>query len=565
MKPVVLIPTLNEIDNIPILIKRIIKQDLGCDIIIIDGCSTDGTYEAVEELSARHNNVFLVKQDNKKDGFGKALQLGFEMALKNDYDPIITMDGDNSHDPAYLGKFLEFTPDYGLVIGSRYIDGVRVEGWQFRKLLLSKLANMYISYVLVKPIWDFTSGFRCYRRGFLERIDLSTLHPQAYIVQIQLIYLAYQKRQRVKEIPFIFRDNLPGFSKVSQHSKRKTFLYVLKYRAPVLEIFRHLTYLKKNYNRFTAEYEELINPPELKNQGYFEVKKNYQLSIGVMAYNEEKLIARCLEALQNQNLQTAEIKEIIVISSGSTDRTDEIVQRIAETDNRIRLIIQTRRRGKASAINEFLSVAGGDIVVLESGDTVTMPDTVEELIEPFAGKDVGMSGAHPLPVNDKKTFVGFSVHKLWELHHYLAIENAKCGEMVAFRNIIEKIPNYTAVDEATIEAIITDLDLKLTYSPKAVVYNKGPETLKDFLKQRRRIASGHRHLKATMGHQVATQGPGKILKYVIKSMRLNIKEMIFMAMLIMVEVYSRFMGIMDFYLRDKNPFIWDISKTTKKM
>jgi len=565
MKPVVLIPTLNEIDNIPILIKRIIKQDLGCDIIIIDGCSTDGTYEAVEELSARHNNVFLVKQDNKKDGFGKALQLGFEMALKNDYDPIITMDGDNSHDPAYLGKFLEFTPDYGLVIGSRYIDGVRVEGWQFRKLLLSKLANMYISYVLVKPIWDFTSGFRCYRRGFLERIDLSTLHPQAYIVQIQLIYLAYQKRQRVKEIPFIFRDNLPGFSKVSQHSKRKTFLYVLKYRAPVLEIFRHLTYLKKNYNRFTAEYEELINPPELKNQGYFEVKKNYQLSIGVMAYNEEKLIARCLEALQNQNLQTAEIKEIIVISSGSTDRTDEIVQRIAETDIRIRLIIQTRRRGKASAINEFLSVASGDIVVLESGDTVTMPDTVEELIEPFAGKDVGMSGAHPLPVNDKKTFVGFSVHKLWELHHYLAIENAKCGEMVAFRNIIEKIPNYTAVDEATIEAIITDLDLKLTYSPKAVVYNKGPETLKDFLKQRRRIASGHRHLKATMGHQVATQGPGKILKYVIKSMRLNIKEMIFMAMLIMVEVYSRFMGIMDFYLRDKNPFIWDISKTTKKM
>ena len=97
------------------------------------------------------------------------------------------------------------------------------------------------------------------------------------------------------------------------------------------------------------------------------------------------------------------------------------------------------------------------------------------------------------------------------------------------------------------------------------VHNKGPETIKDFIRQRRRIASGHLHLKAAIHHEVATENPKKIFYYVLKCQRWSVKEIIYMAALIMIEGYSRFMGKVDYYLKDKNPFIWDIAASTKRM
>ncbi len=564
MKPVVIIPTLNEAENIGQLIYSIIRKKIGVDILVVDGNSTDGTADIVKKIASKYEQVSIIEQGADAN-FGGAIKLGFKKAVEEKYDPILTMDGDGSHGPEYLKDFLRICDEYDLIIGSRYVDGVRVEGWRFRKLLLSKLANMYVSYLLVKPIWDFTSGFRCYRRRFIESIDIDQLHAEAYIVQIELLHLAYQNRFRVKEIPFIYRDTTEGMSKVSPHTRRKTMFYVLKFRAPFLEILRHLAYLKKEYERFVEEYEELVNPPKLKHGGHFEIKEHYKVSVGVMAYNEEKIIARCLEALSNQKLESCTIGEIIVVSSGSTDKTDEIVRSGALKDPRIRLIAETKRSGKASAINHFLKEASGDIAIIESGDTVTEPDTVENLIKPFKNGAVGMSGSHPIPINDRKRFVGFCVHKLWQLHHDMALENPKCGEMIAFRNIVSGIPKYTAVDEASIEAIIREANLKLVYAQDAIVHNKGPETIRDFIKQRRRIASGHRHLKATVGHEVATQSSSRILKYVLQNQKWNPKEIIFMLLLIAIEGYSRFAGMIDFYLRDKNPFIWDISLTTKRM
>lgn len=564
MRTLVIIPTLNEVQNIAFVINDILNQHLDLDILVVDGNSNDGTVEVVQDLGRMHRNVMILPQGQSGD-FGGALKLGFRFALDHGYDPIITMDGDHSHSAVYLNDFLLNMEEYDLQVGSRYVDGVRVEGWRFRKLLMSKLANMYVSYLLVKPIWDFTSGFRCYRRRFIEALDLPRLHAEAYIIQIELLDLAYKLRFRVKEIPFIYRGTKEALSKISAHSRRKTFYYVFKFRAPLLEILRHLAYLKKEYERFVEEYEELVNPPKLKNQGRFEVKDNYSISIGVMAYNEEKIIANCLNALRRQQLSNGIISEIIVVSSGSTDRTDEIVTQLAQEETRIRLIIQPQRQGKASAINEFLKQASGDIAIIESGDTVTLPNTVQELIKPFADAQVGMSGAHPVPVNNRKSFVGYCVHRLWELHHQIAMDSPKCGEMVAFRNIISRIPKYTAVDEAAIEANLCQAKFKLAYCPQAVVQNKGPETLHDFIKQRRRIASGHKHLKATTGHVVTTQKSGKLWKYVLNTQRWTPREIIYMLLLLLIEAWSRFIGSIDFYLRDKNPFIWDISLTTKKM
>lgn len=560
----VIIPTWNEAKNIGPLLNEIVHSYPQMEVAVVDAHSQDGTPQIVRELSQEFPQIHLVEQA-EPGKFGEALKIGFKFALKGGYDPVLTMDGDQSHSPQYLKDFLAVCQKYDLIIGSRYVDGVRVEGWRFRKLLISKLANMFVSYILVKPIWDFTSGFRCYRRKLLQSINIDEIYNEAYIAQIQLLHLAYHHHFKVKEIPTIYRGTPEAISKVSPHTRLKTLRYVFKFRAPWWEILRHLVYLKREYERFVDEYDEFVNPPELKNGGQFDVKSFYNISVGVMAYNEEKLIGSCLQALQKQKLKSGSIDEIIVISSGSTDRTNEIVNEFSEKDPRIWLIVQEKRLGKASAINEFLQMASGDIVIVESADTIPDEQAVEELIEPFREKSIGMAGAHPMPVNKRTRFVGYAVHKLWNLHHLMASQHPKCGEMIAFRNIVSRISKYTAVDEAAIEAIISKAGLKLVYAPQAIVYNKGPETIHDFFKQRRRIASGHRHLYALFGYRVTSLNTKTIIKLVWQTQSWNPRDIFYTFWLIVLEGFARFLGMLDFYLRDKNPFIWDISITTKNI
>ena len=135
----------------------------------------------------------------------------------------------------------------------------------------------------------------------------------------------------------------------------------------------------------------------------------FKASLGIMAYNEEANIHRLLSAALDQKFYRDELSEIFVVASGCTDGTEEIVKDFAKRDSRIKLLVQARREGKASAINLFLEYASGDIIILESGDTVPEPETLQRLIEPFIDPNVGMTGAHPIPVNSKDTFVGFVV------------------------------------------------------------------------------------------------------------------------------------------------------------
>jgi len=300
MKPAVIIPVLNEACHIDTVISKILAQRMDLSIIFVDGGSTDGTLEILKGWTKKTSNTSVVYQ-TPGTGYGTGLVLGFKKALTLDCDPILTMDGDQSHDPKYFQALLRASLDYELVICSRYYNGVRVNGWRFRKLLLSKLATMFISYILVKPIWDFTSGYRCYRRSFLERIDLDELAKEAYGIQIQIIHMAYMLRARVKEIPFIFEGNRLQESKVSKESKFKTFLFIYHLRAPVSEILRHLFYLKKDYRRFVEEYEELLNPPMIRTRRATNEASPLQICIGLLAHNEENIIGWCLEALGKKN------------------------------------------------------------------------------------------------------------------------------------------------------------------------------------------------------------------------------------------------------------------------
>jgi len=292
---------------------------------------------------------------------------------------------------------------------------------------------------------------------------------------------------------------------------------------------------------------------------------NYNISMGIMAYNEEATIGQLLAAILRQVFIDCHLNEIIVVASGCTDGTVEITRRFSRNDKRIKLIMQQQREGKASAINLFLSKATGNILILESGDTIPAPNTLSQLIAPFENPHVGMTGAHPIPVNLKTNFIGFAVNLMWSLHHQISLITPKMGELIAFRNFIYAIPNDTAVDEAYIEAIIKRKGYSISYVPNAVVINKGPENIKDFLRQRRRIAAGHKHLFHELNHKVSTQNPLKILTILIKKQSWNKKELIWVLGAICMEGVGRALGYFDFYVLKKNPFIWKIASSTKKL
>jgi len=292
-----------------------------------------------------------------------------------------------------------------------------------------------------------------------------------------------------------------------------------------------------------------------------------RVSAGVMAYNEEKNIERLLEALSAQNLETVEICEIIVVSSGSTDGTDAIVRRWSARDRRVRLIRQEERRGKSSAINLFLAEArsSADVFVLESGDTVPHPDCVENMVAPFADQTVGMTGGRPTPIDDPNTFMGFVVHMLWRLHHRLALRTPKLGEMVAFRSFVTSIPSESAVDEASIEAIVAEHGKRLLYAPEAIVYNKGAATVGDFLKQRRRIYAGHLWLEREQSYEVSTKNVGGILSVLLADLEFTPRNLLWTAGGVWLEFFGRLLGLIDFHVLGRNPFTWDVSESTKDL
>jgi len=291
----------------------------------------------------------------------------------------------------------------------------------------------------------------------------------------------------------------------------------------------------------------------------------FEISIGIMAYNEEANIGRLLESVVRQKFDHGRLSEIFVVASGCTDGTEDIVRKFIERDGRIRLLSQPVREGKASAINLFLSKAAGAVFILESGDTIPDPGTLDHLVAPFENEKVGMTGAHPVPVNGSDTFVGFSVNLMWNLHHKIALLTPKLGELVAFRNVVREIPVDTAVDEASIEAIVRKAGYELRYVPEAIVRNKGPENIKDFLKQRRRIAVGHKLLVHDDGYEVSTMDPKKILRILLQEHSWKPKNTLWTVGAIGLEMVGRSLGYYDLHVRKRNPFIWDIASSTKRL
>lgn len=290
-------------------------------------------------------------------------------------------------------------------------------------------------------------------------------------------------------------------------------------------------------------------------------------SVGVMAYNEEANILRTLRAVIEQESRQTRPAEIIVVASGCTDRTVPLVQAFTQNQPLVRLIVQERREGKASAINLFMQQATAPLLVLVGADTIPERDALEHLCAQFADPTVGMVGARPIPVNDENTFTGHAVHLLWRLHDSMARRTPKLGEVVAFRNIVKAIPTDTAVDEISIQASIARQGLRMVYVPDALVYNKGPATIRDFLKQRRRIYAGHLQVLATEHFEAPTMNVGAILRALLENAPYTLstpRQIYWTAGTIALESLARFQGHRDFK-HNRAHHIWQAVTSTKRV
>lgn len=216
----IILPTYNERDNLEILVKKILKvlnkESLSGNIIIIDDNSPDGTGKIAQKLSLTHpNQVFYIKR-GQKQGLGSAYLVGFKKALELGAKYIFEMDADLSHSPRDIPRFLKAMKDYDLAIGSRYIPQGKIENWNINRKLISRGGTIYAKTILGLPINDLTSGFKCFRREVLEKIDLNNIQSDGYAFQIELTYKAAQRGFKIKEIPITFYERKAGISKFSK-------------------------------------------------------------------------------------------------------------------------------------------------------------------------------------------------------------------------------------------------------------------------------------------------------------------------------------------------------------
>lgn len=283
-----------------------------------------------------------------------------------------------------------------------------------------------------------------------------------------------------------------------------------------------------------------------------------------MAYNEEGNIDRLLKALLNQRLEQVSIEEIIVVASGCTDNTEAIVLQFGKP---VKLIVQKERQGKASAINLFLKLAKAEVLVLISGDVLPEGDALEHLVSPFINPGVGMTGAYIIPENSSQSIVGFYVQLFWRLHHEIGLRSFKGGEMIAFRNVVSEIPFNTATDETWIAALVLKQGYQLQYVPGAVVHNKGPENIIDFLKVRRRHLIGYLHLKKVwpQAYLPETLNNLLVLKLLLKITSWRLKPLVFTIGAVFLEIWARCLAWYDFCLCHRNPYQWEIAKSTKRL
>jgi dolichol-phosphate mannosyltransferase len=228
--PIVIIPTYNEADNIERLIAEVLRCLEGARVLVVDDNSPDGTSALVRRIADGNSHVLLETRPGKL-GLGTAYIHGFNRALALcEVDCVIGMDADFSHSPEYLPALVKGLKDFDVVVGSRYLNGISVVNWPIHRLFISFFANNYARTITRLPIHDCTSGFCCYKRQVLERINLDAVRTRGYSFLVEMKYRAHTLGFTIGEVPIIFFERRSGMTKMSKRDMFEAMLTVWKLR-----------------------------------------------------------------------------------------------------------------------------------------------------------------------------------------------------------------------------------------------------------------------------------------------------------------------------------------------
>jgi len=224
-RTLVVVPTYNERENLPPLAQRLLALPVLVDLLVVDDNSPDGTGKIADELAARHQCINVLHR-KEKDGLGRAYIAGFKWGLERGYEFLFELDGDFSHNPDDIPMFLEAAKEADLVLGSRYMNGIRIINWPLSRLMLSKSAARYVRTITGMPFTDPTGGYKCFRNKALQAINLDEVNSNGYSFQIEMTHRLWRQGLRVVEVPIIFTDRFQGHSKMSGHIIQEALLMV---------------------------------------------------------------------------------------------------------------------------------------------------------------------------------------------------------------------------------------------------------------------------------------------------------------------------------------------------
>jgi len=293
--------------------------------------------------------------------------------------------------------------------------------------------------------------------------------------------------------------------------------------------------------------------------------KRAHLTIGICAYNEAKNIGRLLKILLQKDIFKLHNTQIVVVASGCTDNTAEIVQQFQEHNPSVKLIVEDERKGKAAAINLLNESIESDILIMEDADTLPTPGCISKLIEPFQDPTVGATSSHCVPINDIHTLWGYAAHYTSNLRHQICLHKGckLSGELLAVRrSIIPKIPRNVIHDDMYIELALREKGYKIVYVPEAVVLNKGPTNLRDFLMQRKRIFAGHLQVKNSVGIFVPTSSPEVVIPFILQNPPRGIRQAMWLGTILLMELAAHILARLNL-IRGKLPYRWGASTSTK--
>lgn len=214
-RTLVVVPTYNERENLAPLARRLLDLTVPVDLLVVDDNSPDGTGKIADDLAAKDPEIHVLHR-GEKNGLGRAYIAGFKWALEHGYEFIFEMDADCSHNPDDIPAFLAAAKDADLVLGSRYVNGIRVINWPLKRLMLSTSAARYVRTITGMPFTDPTSGYKCFRRRALQSLNLDEVQSNGYSFQIEMTHRIWRQGMKVVEVPIIFTDRFQGRSKMSK-------------------------------------------------------------------------------------------------------------------------------------------------------------------------------------------------------------------------------------------------------------------------------------------------------------------------------------------------------------